>query len=378
MKERVDVGEWVEFQWPYLISFLGGAEQVRELAYASGAFTRARKIEEPELLLRLLLMWTVGGQSLMSTAAWAEEADLVDVSDVALVKRFLKCGDWLGRLLGEVLIDTRAELPPGLRVRVIDATAVNRAGTKGTDHRVHLGMDLRLNQIDSIELTSIKGGESFERFEVRAGEVLLADAGYAQRKGLGKVAQAGAFFVVRFPWSNLPLENHDGGRFPLLEALRTLPEAQAVSFPVQFRAADGERIECRVVGIRKSEPAASEARRKALRVRSKNGEMIDIRTLEAAEYTFVLTNLPDSITADSVLQLYRFRWQIEMKFKTLKSVIHLGRVPSRTAEGLRVHVLAKLLIALLIDSLIYQAESFSPWGYPLPPHQRLARDAQAS
>jgi hypothetical protein len=74
----------------------------------------------------------------------------------------------------------------------------------------------------------------------------------------------------------------------------------------------------------------------------------------------------------NVLELYRLRWQIEMKFKTLKSVIHLARVPSRTVEGLRVHVLAKLLIALLIDLHIHQAESFPPWGYPLAASQRLA------
>jgi hypothetical protein len=67
-----------------------------------------------------------------------------------------------------------------------------------------------------------------------------------------------------------------------------------------------------------------------------------------------------------------------MKFKTLKSVIHLGRVPVRTDQALRVHVLAKLLIALLIDSLLYQSESFSPWGYPLTSSQRVAADTLPS
>lgn len=378
MKERVDVGEWIEFQWPYLMSFFGGQERVRELAYSSGAFTRARKIENPEVLLQLLLMWTIGEQSLMTTAAWAAEGALADVSDAALVKRFHKCGEWLGSLLGEVLIDTCAQLPAGFRVRVVDATAINRAGSKAADHRVHLGIDLASTRIDSVELTNGKAGETLDRFAFRAGELVLADAAYAQRRALGKVARAGAFFVVRFPWSNLPLENIDGTRFALLETLHTLPEAAAKSFSVQFQTPEGEAIRCRVVAIRKSEPAASAARQKALRNRKKNGVAIDMRTLEAAEYIFVLTNLPEHITAESVLQLYRFRWQIEMKFKTLKSVIHLGRVPSRTVEGLRVHVLAKLLIALLIDSLVYQAESFSPWGYPLAAGEHLAVELSTS
>jgi hypothetical protein len=57
MKERVDVREWVEFQWPYLIAFLGGAARVQAAAEQTGAFTRSRKIENAEVLLRLILMW---------------------------------------------------------------------------------------------------------------------------------------------------------------------------------------------------------------------------------------------------------------------------------------------------------------------------------
>jgi hypothetical protein len=378
MKERVDVREWIEFQWDYLVTFLGGKARVNDLAYATGAFSRSRKIADPEVLLQLLLMWTVGEQSLMDTAALAAEHELADVSDAALIKRFHKCGDWLGTLLGEVLIDRQAELPGGLRLRVMDATTITRAGSKGTDHRVHLGIDLSSNRVDSAELTTVKGGESFDRFSIQAGEILLADAGYAQRAALARVDRAGAYFAVRFPWSNVPLETTEGVPFDLFGWLRVLPEAAPAEVVVQFRGPDKKPIHCRVVAIRKSEPAAQAARQKVLRQRSKSGEAIDVRTVEATSYTFLLTNLPEEISAESVLDLYRLRWQIEMKFKTLKSVIHLGRVPVRTDQALRVHVLAKLLIALLIESLLYQGESFSPWGYPLTGSQRVAAHALPS
>ena len=378
MKEWVDVREWVEFQWDYLVTFLGGKARVNELAYATGAFTRSRKIADPEVLLQLLMMWTVGEQSLMDTATLAAAEGLVDVSDAALIKRFHKCGDWLGALLGEVLIDRQADLAHGLRVRVIDATTITRAGSEGTDHRVHLGIDLKTNRVDSAELTTVKGGESFERFSIQAGEILVADAGYAQRAALARVDRAGAYFVVRFPWSNVPLETMDGVPFDLFGFLRSLPEAAPEQVHMQFRGPDKKPIRCRVVAIRKSEPTAQAARQKALRQRNKSGEAIDLRTIEATSYTFVLTNLPEEISPESVLELYRLRWQIEMKFKTLKSVIHLGRVPVRTEQALRVHVLAKLLIALLIESLLYEGESFSPWGYPLTAGQRVAAHALPS
>ena len=175
-----------------------------------------------------------------------------------------------------------------------------------------------------------------------------------------------SFFIVRFPWKNVPLETADGQPFSLLDALRTLPEACAGEFAVRFVGPNRRHVPVRLVAIRKSEPKAAEARQRALREgRHRGYASVDVGTLEAAGYVFVLTNLPETISADNVLELYRIRWQIEMKFKTLKSILHLDQVPAHSDEGVRVYVLAKLMIALLIDSLIHQAESISPWGYPL-------------
>jgi len=360
MEQRVDVGEWVEFQWPYLMSFLGGPENVSKLAYETGAFVRPRKIDNPEDLLRLLLLRCAGGRSLQDTAAIAAESGLADVSDAALLKRFAKATEWLGALVGEVLTERPANVAAGWRIRLVDATTVSRAGSKETDHRVHLSINLARNRIDAFELTSAKGGETLDRFVVRPGEIMIADAGYAHREALARVTRQGGSFIVRFAWSNLPLETVGGEPFDLMQALEGLPEAKAGDFPVTFRASDGQVIAARVVAIRKSEQAASAARKRLLQERSKKGRKVDLRTLQFASYIFVLTNLPADLSAESVLELYRFRWQIEMKFKTLKSLLHLDNLPVRTDAALKVYVLAKMLVALLIDALIEKAESFSP------------------
>jgi hypothetical protein len=374
MERRVDVSEWVEFQWSYLISFLGGEARLAELARETGAFERARKIASPSDLLRLLLFRVAGGRSLLDTAAIAAEAGLADVSDAALVKRFAKSAAWLGRLLGEAIAWNEQERLPGLSVDLIDATTVRREGSHGTDHRLHLRMDLASNRVVAAELTDARGGETLDRFCVTAGGVVIADAGYAHRAPLGRVARNGGHFIVRFSWSNLPLENESGDPIDLLQTLETLPEAEHGEFPVFFQTPEGERISARLVAIRKSEPAADHARKRVREERSKKGRQMDLRTLQAAGFTFLLTNLPVEISTASVLALYRFRWQVEMKFKTLKSLLNLDHVPARTEEGLRVWVFAKLLVALLIDALIEQAESFSPWGYPIANRQRLAPD----
>lgn len=376
MNRRVDEREWIQYQWDYLLAFLGGEKRVEALAYETGAFSRRRKIESPADLLRLILIWAVAERSLMETAALAAETGLADVSDVALLRRFSRAEKWLGAILGRLL--SRHDMPPqvGHSIRLIDATSISCRGSKNTERRVHLSMDLATGRMTAIDLSDWRGGESLERFTFRAGEIVIADRGYGTRKSLAHAAQAGAFFITRISWSNLPLELADGSAFDLIEALRSMREAQPGEVAVRFRGPAGRDVPCRFIAVRKSEPAAERTRQAILADGRRHGNpTIDLRTLEAAGYVFVLTNLPENLSAESVLQLYRFRWQIEQKFKTLKSVLHLGDPPTRSGELLNVYLTAKLLVALLIEDLVYNLDSFSPWGYPLVPDPLVETNA---
>jgi hypothetical protein len=375
MNRRVDEWEWIQFQWPYLMALMGGKALISKLAYATGAFSRRRAVRSPADMLQLLLTWAVGERSLRETALLAAASEMADVSDVALLRRFERAGEWLGALLGNVLASERKPLGLHARVRLLDSTSITARGGRGTERRIHMTLDLATQRITSIELRDWRAAETLERNNWEAGEIVVADRGYAHRAGLAHVAAQGAYFVVRLPWSNVPLEDRAGNRFDLLAALRTLPEAEAGAFEVQFRNGQDQPIACRLVAIRKSEPQAQKTRQKALADGRRQGaKAVDVRTLETASYLFVLTNAPEELSAAAILDLYRFRWQIEMKFKVLKSVIHLDNIPTRNGKLLDVYLLAKLLVALVIDDLLFNGESFSPWGYPIQTTQLVERN----
>src|SRR5882762_4462183 len=253
MEPRVDEREWVQYQWPYLVALLGGEGKVNELAYRTGAFVRKREVHSPADLLQMLMIWAVAERSLRETVALASEAGLAELSDVALLKRLKRAGPWIGGLLGEMLTQRQDAFAAGTRVRLIDATAIARIGHRGTDVRIHLGMDLGLNCTDSIDITDGRGAESLNRFTFLPGEIVLADRGYAHRKALARLSEAEAHFIVRLPWSSIPLEDREGHPFDLFGALRSLPEATAGAFPVQFRASKTSSVPCRLVAIRKTE-----------------------------------------------------------------------------------------------------------------------------
>ena len=121
----------------------------------------------------------------------------------------------------------------------------------------------------------------------------------------------------------------------------------------------------RLCAIRKSEAAAAKARDRVRRESQRNGTVLQPQTLEAAGYVFVFTTLPEQVSATQVLEIYRLRWQIELEFKRLKSLIALGHLKKHDAQAARSWMQGKLLVALLIARLIAHAERVSPWGYDI-------------
>jgi hypothetical protein len=126
--------------------------------------------------------------------------------------------------------------------------------------------------------------------------------------------------------------------------------------------------------VRKSPDAAQKAKDRLIKTAKKKGKSVALDTLEAAEYIFVLTTLPQTEAASmNVLELYRARWQIELAFKRLKSLLQAGHVPRYDPASARAWIQAKLLTVLLIERLTEEASFFSPWGFPLVAPKSLAR-----
>ncbi|MGC8551904.1 MAG: transposase [Phycisphaerae bacterium] len=86
-----------------------------------------------------------------------------------------------------------------------------------------------------------------------------------------------------------------------------------------------------------------------------------------AHYVLIWTSVDvTEMSTREVLRTYRLRWQIELVFKRMKSIMGLGLLPKRTDGSSRAWLNGKLFVALLVEKLWRQAEHFSPWGYNDP------------
>jgi IS4 transposase len=79
-----------------------------------------------------------------------------------------------------------------------------------------------------------------------------------------------------------------------------------------------------------------------------------------------VTSLPGNVlSASQVLETYRFRWQVELAFKRLKSLLYLGHLPARDPPLARSFLFSKLLAALMLEDFTNKFLAFFPWGYRL-------------
>jgi hypothetical protein len=321
-------------------------------ARESRALLRHRGVRRAEDLLRMALAYALCDWSLRLVAAWACLKGWADLSDTALMYRLRGARPWMGSLVAALVITNRCELAGyPVRVRLVDASVVNGPGSKGTDWRVHLSLDLGQGRIDGVEVTDSKGGETLVRHPAQPGEILIADRGYGHANGIGRVLARGAKLIQRITLRNMRLYDEKGEKLDLLEWLRQAPEIGAVERQVWIKAEDGT-FPVRLIAKRLSEQAAEAARRRLRRQSQKNGRTPDKRSLEMAGYITVVSNLDEPIwTPGQVMALYRLRWQVETAFKRLKGVLDLDHLRAQDPDLAQTYLLSKLLGALMVDRI---------------------------
>jgi hypothetical protein len=356
-----------DYNWNDLRLFLpkGWTSKAKE----TGALGRKRGFKSANALLRTLLIHLVNGCSLKETVTRAGQGGLCKVSSVALSKRLQKSGDWFN-WMSLKLMQYRGlayKQPAWLKdydVKSVDASVICEPGSTGTDWRLHYSMSLFNLRAHQFHVTNPKTGESFANFLIQPGELWIGDRAYCKFKQLRHVKDNNADFIVRYKTNGVSLlQNND--EFDLLSALKKLKTGEVGHWHVEGSAVDKKAMPMRVCAIRKSEKKAERAIKDYKKQAQKKGKKFSETTLELQKYIIILTSLPDSINAEKVMELYRVRWQVEIAFKRMKSLLGLGQLPKKDPQSCLSWLEGEMFVSLLIQTLLDEGDFFSPWGYPI-------------
>ena len=308
-----------------------------------GAITRKRAISHSSDLLRALLVYALGPSSFRLLGAWAVVLGLADISEAAWRKRLRTSAAWLLWLLQELVA-----VPPGpplhptsRRILLVDATVLATPGGTGADWRVHTAYDFGAGHLSQLVVADRFSGEHLDHYQVEPGDIVVADRGYGYRRNLAPVLRARADVVLRIHLQTFPFVTKEGKP---LDLARWVGTGRKRVRERQVMCRVGQAVHTvRVLAVRLSPKATERAQFRARKKAATKGRKAQARTLKMAGWMLLVTTLKrEEWPTDRVLELYRSRWQIELVFKRLKSILRLDHL--RVSHPQAVEAVVRLVL----------------------------------
>ena len=320
-------------------------------------------IQDEEMLLRLCLFYAYD-LSLIETQNYAKTFLSINISDVGFMKRFVRCKDWIKWINQHMTKDehqmyVKPEQLDGFRVMAMDASNIVSKGAVKQIWRLHYAVNLFSMNSEIFQITPEETGESLKNFALQPNDLVLADRIYATITGIEHCQKCGADFILRLRSKAFQLYDSDGNKILLSDLLKSTGKT-ALDFTVYYRNSDKELKPLRVCSVEKTDAEKEIEQKKIRQKESKKQIKLSDETKFTHNYFFVITSLDETFSAEQILALYRLRWQVEMVFKRIKSILNMGSMPTKTATSSEVWLNCKMLIAMLIEKLLSKVD-FSPY-----------------
>jgi len=324
--------------------------ETAQMARECKAFVRAKKVTTPEQLLRVVLLYC-GLDKPLREVAGTFTALYESITDQSVAERLRACGPWVQALLRRMLPLSSADtLPAGLRFVVIDASSIQAPGATGTDHRLHIAMDLLSLQFIEVLVSDVHTGETLKHFTLAPGDVAVADRGYAHCQGMSAAVQQGADLIVRLNPFSVVLRDAVGAPLELCAALKRQHTETLRTLAVALCATGGQHeVRGWVHAYRLNAEHAHRARQKCRQGHKKGTPTAE--SLLLAGWVLVFTTLaPAVLSAQTIMALSRCRWQVDIAIKRWKSVRDVDALRAKAISPLaEVWLHGKWLYALMLE-----------------------------
>jgi hypothetical protein len=321
-----------------------------QMARTFKAFVRAKKVKTPAQLLRVVFLYCGLDKSLREVAG-TFTALYASITDQAVAERLRACGPWVQALLRQMFpMATVESLPAGRRFVVLDASSIQAPGATGTDHRLHIAMDLVSLQFLEVLVSDVHTGETLKHFTFAPGDIAVADRGYAQCQGMSAALQQGADLIVRLHPFSVVLGDATGAPLELCAALKRQRMETRRPLVVTLRATGGQHeVRGWVHAYRLNVEQTNRARHNCRQGHKKGTPSAE--SLLLAGWVLVFTTLaPAVLSAQTIMALYRCRWQVEIAIKRWKSVLDVDALRAKAHSPLgEVWLHGKLLYALMLE-----------------------------
>ena len=341
-------------------------EDYEKECYEKKAIRRKRTIKNPLDLIILLLYYLYDNHSLVDVSQFAILKNIGNISDTALIKKFIQCKDWIQWLISKMIPNEiihykkPEELEP-YRVIAVDASDIVQKGAVKKTWHLHYGVNLFSLTCNQFKLTEQSTGESLKNFEIKEKDLILADRAYGTITSIEHCLHSGGEFIIRIKNKSFNLYNQHREKILLSDWLKTL-DSETGEISVYIKSSGKKFIPLRICAVKKTKEEIAIEEKRLKKLESKKQIIYSDDTKFTHQFMFVITSLPSSVPAEKVLEFYRLRWQVELVFKRYKSLLGLGNIPTKTKESSEVWLNGKMFLALLIEKYLGDIDFSPSWN----------------
>jgi len=177
--------------------------------------------------------------------------------------------------------------------------------------------------------------------------LIIRDLGYLRMDCLIKIDEIKAFFLSRLKNNTcIYLDKEDTKELDLGEYLyKNCRRNNVVEIDAYITRA---KVRVRLIAYRVPEEIAAQRRRNAHLTAKRQGRTLSKKSLILLDFSIFITNVPQEIWPALVVgTIYRLRWQIELLYKSWKSILKIDYL-----KGINPHRINSLLYIRLIMVLI--------------------------
>ena len=174
---------------------------------------------------------------------------------------------------------------------------------------------------------------------VEKDDLVLRDMGYFSLEAFQEIEQKSAYWLSRLP-ANVNVKTLQGRE---LEQLLGDKKRSVLDLTVRVGSAG---LRCRLVAVRASETMANQRRRQRY---AQSTNIPSQKAILRDGWHILLTNLDEQHSRERLFEIYRLRWNIEVRFKAWKQALNLQNVFRRRSNF---HHQEALIYAALIFQLL--------------------------
>jgi Transposase DDE domain len=337
-----------QFSWSGELSEILSSENIHKEAKECG-FTQRIRILLPDVFVQMCCFWNwkEAFPSLKRQSQWLLEKFGVLIAGQSLNERFLEPAvDLMQKTMGRIS-RIRAEEKLSefcgdffTAIFIFDSTVQQLftkceslfkgcgGGASSAGIKIQFGFDLLTgNLLHLISRNARDPDNGFRITDIVAGSLLMFDLGYFSTSFLALIQRGKAYFLCRYRFGTVVYRKSNGEfhRMDVMKIISRMKAGEILELSVYLGNAD--KTPARFILEKLPEELVKEKRRKFKRDKQKKGNAVSRERLDFCVVNAFVTNLPEEIlSTEKVREIYSVRWQIEIVFKTWKSIFGLKNV----------------------------------------------------